>query len=107
MRTFSVFLILVGILSFLSIFGMMSVTFGIIIGIFFGAVFAVEGTRELVKGNLIGVGGILFSIFIFVKIIFACMSFGQIFLAFIASYSVAIGLHMLFKRRPRMDFWKD
>ena len=107
MRTFSVFLILVGILSFLSIFGVMNVTFGVIIRVFFGVVFAVEGVRELVKGDLIGVGGILFSIFIFVKPIFGCMSFGQIFLAFVASYSVAIGLHMLFKKRSRINFWED
>ncbi len=107
MKAFSVFLILIGVLSFLSIFGMMNVTFGMIVGVFFAIIFGVEGVRELVKGNLIGVGGILFAIFLFVRVFVITMTNGQTFAAFIASYLIAIGLQMLFKRREKFDFWKD
>ncbi len=104
MKAFPIFLILIGILGFLSIFGMMSVTFGILVGIFFAFVFTIEGIRELINGNLVGIGSVLFSIFIIIKLFFISMTFGQLFMAFIASYAIAIGFHMLFKRRERIRF---
>ncbi len=106
MKAFSIFLILVGVLSFLSIFGMINVTFGTVVGVFFAILFLAEGVRELFRGNLVGIGGMLFGTFIFLKIFFLSVSAGQTFMAFIASYSIALGLHLMFKKR-RFDFWKD
>ncbi len=106
MKAFSIFLILVGVLSFLSIFGMINVTFGTVVGVFFAILFLVEGVRELLRGNLVGIGGMLFGTFILLKIFFLSISAGQTFMAFIASYAIALGLHLLFKRRE-FDFWKD
>ncbi len=107
MKAFSIFLILIGVLSFLSIFGVMNLTFGIFIGILFAIIFGIEGVRELIKGNLVGIGGLLFSAFLFARVFIFSASAGQIFLALVASYLVGIGLHMLFRRSTKVNFWSD
>jgi len=85
----------------------MNVTFALVIGVFFAILFGIEGAREVFKGNLIGIGGILFSLFLFVKIFVLSLSAGQTVMAFIASYCIAVGLQLLFKKRRRMNFWQD
>ncbi len=107
MKAFSIFLILVGILSFLSIFGMMNMTFGIFVSVLFAIIFGVEGIREVVKGSLVGIGGILFSIFLFAKVFGLQTTGGQVFMALVASYLIGIGIHILFKKSRKFDFWQD
>ncbi len=107
MKAFSIFLILIGVLSFLSLFGMMNMTFGIFVTVLFAVIFGVEGIREVVKGSLVGVGGMLFSVFLFAKVFVLQVTGGQVFMALVASYLIGIGLHILFKRSHKFDFWQD
>lgn len=110
MKAFSVFLILVGTLLFLSLFGFVNMTFGFLMGILFAILFGVEGVRELYNKNLIGIGSLLFSGFIFVRTFnlfeFSSTPASQIFVAFIASYLVGIGLQIFFKKSVRVKFWE-
>ncbi|HEU24730.1 MAG: hypothetical protein C0176_02165 [Mesoaciditoga sp.] len=102
MKAFAVFLILLGVLAFLGVFGFMNLTFGFIIGIFFGILFCFEGIRELVGRKLIGVGSLLFGIFLFMrafKLFGINASFSQLFLGFVASYLIGIGLQIFFGKR--------
>ncbi len=111
MKAFSVFLVLSGILLFLSLFGFVNVTFGFIMDILFGALFGVEGVRELVHKNLIGIGSLLFSAYIFIRAFdlfgFFSTSKSQIFVAFIASYLIGIGIQLLFKKSVHVKFWDE
>jgi len=108
-KAFSIFLIFLGLLLFLSIFGFMNVTFGFLMGILFAILFGVEGIRELVNKNLIGIGGVLFSAFLIIRafdLFGFSSSISQVFLAFIASYLIGIGLQILFKRSVKVNFWE-
>ncbi|GEM_PF-925515 len=111
MKAFSVFLILAGILLFLSLFGFVNMTFGFIMEILFALLFGVEGIRELISKNLVGIGSLLFSSYMFVRAFnlfnFSSTSKSQIFMAFVASYLVGIGIQMLFKKNVRVKFWEN
>jgi hypothetical protein len=102
MKAFAIFLILLGFLAFMGIFGVMNLTFGFILGIFFAILFSFEGIRELVGRRLIGVGSLLFGIFLLLrafKLFGINSSFSQLFLGFIASYLIGIGLQIFFGKR--------
>ncbi len=102
MKAFAIFLILLGILAFLGIFGFMNLTFGFILGIFFAILFGFEGIRELVDRRLIGMGSLLFGLFLVFRAfsLFGInSSFSQLFLGFIASYLIGIGLQIFFGKR--------
>ena len=109
LKAFSIFLVIFGSLLFLSILGFVNVSFGFLIWILFAILFGVEGIRELINKNLIGVGGVLFSAFLIIR---ALDLFGfsssivQVFLAFIASYLIGIGLQILFKKSVKVKFWE-
>ncbi len=111
MKAFSIFLVVAGILLFLSLFGFVNMTFGFIMEILFGALFGVEGVRELVHRNLIGIGSILFSSYMFIRAFnlfgFFSTSKSQIFVAFIASYLIGIGIQILFKKSVNVKFWDE
>ncbi|WP_456399285.1 LiaF transmembrane domain-containing protein [Mesoaciditoga sp.] len=111
MKAFSVFLVLAGILLFLSLFGFVNMTFGFVMEILFATLFGVEGIRELISKNLVGIGGLLFSAYILVRAFdlfsFSSTSKAQIFMAFIASYLIGIGIQMLFKKSVKVKFWEN
>ncbi len=109
MKTFAIFLILVGLLLFLSVFGFTNVTFAFIVEFLFAIVFGIEGVRELAHKSLMGIGGLLFSAFLFIrlfKLFGFSTSIGQVFVAFIASYFVAFGIQMLFRKAIKIKFWE-
>ncbi len=102
MKAFAIFLILLGVLAFLGIFGVMDLTFGFVLGIFFAILFGFEGIRELIGRRLIGVGSLLFGIFLILRAfqIFGInASFSQLFLGFVASYLIGIGLQIFFGKK--------
>ncbi len=111
MKAFSIFLVLAGILLFLSLFGFVNMTFGFIMELLFGALFGVEGIRELIHRNLVGIGSLLFSIYMFVRAFnlfgFFSTSKSQIFVAFVASYLIGIGIQILFKKSVNVKFWDE
>ncbi len=111
MKAFSVFLVLAGILLFLSLFGFVNMTFGFIMEILFAMLFAVEGVRELIGKNFVGIGGLLFSTYMFIRAFdlfsFSSTSKSQIFMAFIASYLIGIGMQMLFRKNVKVKFWEN
>lgn len=102
MNAFAIFLILLGILAFLGIFGVMNLTFGFILGIFFAILFGFEGIREIISKKLIGIGSLLFGIFLILRAfrLFGInASFSQLFLGFIASFLIGIGLQIFFGKK--------
>lgn len=111
MKAFSVFLVLTGILLFLSLFGFVNMTFGFIMEILFAVLFAVEGVRELLSKNLVGIGSLLFSAYMFLRVFdlfnFSSTPKSQTFIAFIASYLIGIGFQMLFKKSVKVKFWEN
>ncbi len=111
MKAFSIFLVLAGILLFFSLFGFVNMTFGFIMELLFGALFGVEGIRELIHRNLVGIGSLLFSIYMFVRAFnlfgFFSTSKSQIFVAFVASYLIGIGIQILFKKNVNVKFWDE
>ncbi len=109
MKAFAVFLIIVGLFLFLSMIGLFNMNFSLIVEIVFAVFFVVEGVREIVKRNLIGVGGIIFSVFLFMRA-FRVWGFhsnlNQAFIALIASYLIGIGVQLLFKKTISPRFWE-
>lgn len=109
MRAFAIFLLIVGSFLFLSIVGVFNFNFRLIVEVIFAIFFVVEGIREVLKRNLVGIGGIIFSAFLFTSIfqIFGYkFSLNQTFVALIASYLISIGIHILFKKTIAPNFWE-
>ncbi|MGC9212559.1 MAG: hypothetical protein ACP5F2_03775 [Athalassotoga sp.] len=109
MKAFALFLLIVGLFLFLSIIGVFNFNFRLIVEIIFAIFFGVEGIRELTKRNFIGIGGIIFSVFLFTSIfeIFGYrFSLNQTFVALIASYLIGIGIHILLKKTITPNFWE-
>lgn len=109
MRAFAIFLIIIGLFLFLSLTGFFNVNFSFIVEIIFAIFFCIEGIRELTKRNLIGIGGLIFSAFLFLR---AFRIFGfhskieQAFIALIASYLIGIGFQLLFRKTISPKFWE-
>ncbi len=109
MRTFAIFLVIVGLFLFLSIIGLFNINFRFVVEIVFAIFFAVEGIREITKRNLIGIGGLIFSAFLFSSIfeLFGYrFSLNQTFVALVASYLIGIGIHILFRKTIAPRFWE-
>lgn len=109
MRAFAIFLVVVGLFLLLSIIGLFSINFRFVIEIIFAIFFGIEGIREVTKRNLIGIGGMIFSAFLFSSVfeLFGYrFSLNQTFVALVASYLIGIGINILLKKTISPHFWE-